>query len=256
MFSVVIPTLQKSELLYPLVHMYCEHPLVGEVIIVNNAPEPLPFDHPKVRILQQTENIYVNPAWNLGVSEAREEFLIISSDDISLDPRTIDFVARKLLRPVGIIGMGRRVYTRRRSTAPRLFPSYVENVGFGALMFLPKDNYVPIPDDLLIWGGDNWLYHNQRHRNFSVAGIKLGTKSATTAGLAEFKELLLPNQVAYLERYRVNSYRSRYPLGVVVHSIWGKSLWWWGRLRRAPSWALKRVRLAAAELQREDSVRG
>lgn len=58
-FSVIIPTLQRSPRLIPLLETLAAHDLVGEVLIVNNAPTPLPFDHAKVRTLNQEENIFV-----------------------------------------------------------------------------------------------------------------------------------------------------------------------------------------------------
>ena len=74
-FSVIIPTLQRAKELHELVEMCAAHPRVLEVLVINNAPEPLVWDSPKVRVLQQAENIYVNPAWNLGAREARGEYL-------------------------------------------------------------------------------------------------------------------------------------------------------------------------------------
>lgn len=42
------------------------HPLVGEVIVVNNASSPLAWESPRGRVLQQDASIYVNAAGNLG----------------------------------------------------------------------------------------------------------------------------------------------------------------------------------------------
>ena len=104
MFTVIMPTLQRSEVTPTLVDMYCAHPLVHEVIIVNNASTPYFRGHAKIRILDQNQNIFVNPAWNLGVVEAQSKFIIISNDDILFDPHVIDVCARALCLPVGIIG--------------------------------------------------------------------------------------------------------------------------------------------------------
>ncbi len=50
-------------------------------------------------------------------------------------------------------------------------------------MFLRRDNYIPIPEDMKIWYGDDWLFYRQRGRNFSLAsaGIKTET-SVSSAG--------------------------------------------------------------------------
>lgn len=136
LFSVIIPTLQKSSRLRPLVDLYCSHGLVGEVIIINNAPEPLVHDHPKVRILQQEQNIYVNPAWNMGAREARHPLLAISNDDILPSPRIIAAAARLLKFPVGIIGPSSDSFTRERDGVPWWRPVYLRPGGFGTLMWL------------------------------------------------------------------------------------------------------------------------
>lgn len=88
-FSVVIPTLQKSSRLEEVVSICTDHPLVHEVLVINNAQQPLTLNSPKVRVLQQEQNIYVNPAWNLGAREARGEYLAIVNDDVIFDPEAL-----------------------------------------------------------------------------------------------------------------------------------------------------------------------
>ena len=89
-FSVVIPTLQRSDDLDAIVKQCAAHPLVFEVLVINNSPRPLVWESAKVRVLQQERNIYVNPAWNLGAREARGEFLAIVNDDVRFDDLAFD----------------------------------------------------------------------------------------------------------------------------------------------------------------------
>lgn len=51
-FSVIVPTLQRSGELHQLVDQCVAHPLVQEVIVINNATNPVIWDSPKVRVLQ------------------------------------------------------------------------------------------------------------------------------------------------------------------------------------------------------------
>ena len=112
-FSVVIPTLQRAPELHPLVEQCAEHPLVLEVLVINNAPEPLRWESPKVRVLQQAENIYVNPAWNLGAREARGEYLAIINDDALFDPVVLDIAADFVVKPRrGILALERSFINR------------------------------------------------------------------------------------------------------------------------------------------------
>lgn len=212
MFSVVIPTMQKSPYLDALVESYCNHELVGEVLIVNNVDTPLPYSNPKVRVLQQAGNIYVNPSWNLGARESREELLVISNDDIWFDTRLIDVVARLLQLPVGIVGPSWQAMNSRRSRVPFFLPVYRLPAGFGTLMFLRKSNYVPIPEDLLINAGDNWLFDQQHRRNLQIWGISIGTEWSQTSSESRFSEQKRRDSQLYRTEYAGTGKNDRYRL--------------------------------------------
>lgn len=68
----------------PLLETFVDDPAVGEVVVGNNVAKPIPFRHRKLVVLDQTENIFVNPAWNLGVSVATGHYVLVSNDDIGL----------------------------------------------------------------------------------------------------------------------------------------------------------------------------
>lgn len=83
------------------------HPLAGEVIVVNNASSPLAWESPRVLVLQQDANIYVNAAGNLGVREFAFPLLAILHDDILFASSLLDHVARYLtVLGVEMIGGG------------------------------------------------------------------------------------------------------------------------------------------------------
>jgi glycosyltransferase involved in cell wall biosynthesis len=201
-FSVIIPTLQKSERLIPLLEMYCAHHRVAEVIVINNAAAEIPFAHRKLRVLQQTENLFVNPSWNLGVSEANEDCLIISNDDIHFDPDVIDFSARLLRLPVGVIGCAPDALGREEAGRYWALPTYRMTQPFGVLMFLRKRDYVPIPNELLVWAGDSWLFDRQRRRNVILKGVRLETEMSTTASSPEFLAIKHQDNDVYLAEYQ------------------------------------------------------
>ena len=181
-FSVVIPTLQRADELHPLVEMCAAHPRVVEVLVINNAPEPLVWDSSKVRVLQQDGNIFVNPAWNLGAREARGEHLAILNDDILFDPRLFDVMHRWLRLPfIGMIGPHETSFVDG-PWKPSFRPAYRRTWGFGCAMFLRRENYVPIPQDLEIFYGDDWLFSHQRRRNLVFRGMPIRTEFEVTSG--------------------------------------------------------------------------
>ena len=88
MFSIIIPTLQQDNyvlnmLLYELLNSAC----VGEIIIINNACKEMMFSDKKIRVINTDKNIYVNPAWKLGIRESRFEYIGLLNDDIIFPKR-------------------------------------------------------------------------------------------------------------------------------------------------------------------------
>lgn len=191
-FSVVIPTLQRARELRPLVEQCAAHPLVREVLVINNAREPLPWVPPKVRVLQQAENIFVNPAWNLGAREARSDYLAIINDDIQFDNGLLDYTAHILAHPW--VGLVVPATTNRRPAPherPRARLAYERKWGQGIFMAMRREHYVPVPSDLLVFSGDDWLFYQQRHRrNVEIYGVWVATEmSSTVDSEKKFSEL-------------------------------------------------------------------
>lgn len=203
MFSVILPTLQRSPWLLPVLDIYREHPLVAEVIVINNAGPraPLPRLGPKVRVLDQDENIFVNPAWNLGAREAQSEHLIVSNDDVLFPPSLIDAVACRLGPSVGMIGPHTRCRHTERGRPPIFVPAYERKPLYGVLFFMARSSWVPIPDDLLVWCGDDWLFSRQTERNYFFVGPQVRTPMAVTSGSPEFSAQKYADLATYRSRY-------------------------------------------------------
>lgn len=230
-FSVIIPTLQRSAELRPLVEQCAAHPLVAEVLVINNATGPLHWPSPKVRVLHQERNIFVNPAWNLGVREASAQWLAIVNDDVRFDDDVFDYVAKLLRRGCyGIIGPDPSCFERLRSgrIRHRIAPFFSFKGPFGTFMCMRRTDYVPIPEEMRIWGGDDWLFMRQRKPNAVLLSARFETDMGTTSASPEFQALrqtelercrpiLMPlyrtrwwhRPVEYLDRIRGTSYSRR-----------------------------------------------
>lgn len=203
--SVVIPTLQLSPLLPDLIRTYDAHPRVGEILVVNNASHPLAIESQKLRVLDQQANIFVNPAWNLGAREARHELLAISNDDIAIDGEILDRAADRLdSGNVGIIGGDLRP-DGPPSGRPRFSRVYRRPEGFGVLMFMETRSYAPIPEQLKIWQGDDYLFHQQRGHNYVFRGFRLDTPHHVSAGRAEFNAQKAADFALYMRELHPHS---------------------------------------------------
>lgn len=192
MFSVIIPTLQRSATLGALVEQCAAHPLVAEVLVVNNAPEsPLAWASPKVRVLTPEANVYVNPAWNWGVRESSAPWIALVNDDICFDDEVFDHAAAVLREGFfGMIGPDASCLNADAAglTVSHRFASR-DTLGFGTFMCLRRENYTPVPDDLLIWAGDHWLFWSQPRPNAIFVRTSFRTEMGTTAGSPEFQHL-------------------------------------------------------------------
>lgn len=191
-FSVVIPTLQRSDDLDAIVKQCAAHPLVFEVLVINNSPRPLVWESAKVRVLQQERNIYVNPAWNLGAREARGDFLAIVNDDVRFDDVAFDLAARGL-RWFGVVGPDRSCFALAQQEEPRLRLARRSATlfGFGTFMCMRRGNYRPVPEEMRIWGGDDWLIQSQSQRKppGAIVGVPFATEMGTTTHSAEAQRL-------------------------------------------------------------------
>lgn len=189
-FSVIIPTLQRAKELHELVEMCAAHPRVLEVLVINNAPEPLAWESPKARVLQQAENIYVNPAWNLGAREARGKYLAILNDDIDMQAGVLDYAAKVLRRGVfGILGPDPSCFTGSPDGRISHRPAPTQRRFFGTAMFLRRGTYSPIPEDMLIWGGDDWLINSSPMPPAVLIGARFKTDMSATTRSREFQRL-------------------------------------------------------------------
>jgi hypothetical protein len=215
-FTVIIPTLQRSSLLGELVSRLGDSPLVDEVLVVNNAEAPWTSPHPKCRVLDVGHNIFVNPAWNLGAREARAPLLAIVNDDVLFDAGILRPIARRLGRGAGIIGPAagcvRDVEAPRSRILRRPFfvPAYERPYAFGTAMFMRREDYVPIPDDLKVWRGDDYLFRRQVRRNFVMLGIDVRTHMSTTSGDPAFDAIKEADMTAFHQHHAEDAYRLRF----------------------------------------------
>jgi len=173
-FSIIIPTLWKAnEQLLPMLDIYINNELIGEIIIIDNDISNTPTlpQHPKIKILPQKENIFVNPAWNLGVKTSEFNKLMIANDDILLQKSDFNELLNKILYSLltsgKLIGIDQSCYHNINEEKIKLkkinFPDLYKHeipYGFGCLMFINKEDYKEIPEELKIGCGDNFLFQN------------------------------------------------------------------------------------------------
>lgn len=200
MFSIVIPTMWKFAPFIDFLVDLVEIDLVGEIIIINNNLEATPIaeilSNSKIKLHNFSSNIYVNPAWNYGVENSKYDKICIMNDDLIYDTRIFSRVSSILTEKVGLIGIISDVdqnHVLRPQTgqisfekipfceAPGLWyvpwhqmPMYGFKFpyGIGQLMFVHKNNWINIPNELQIYCGDCFIYDTQHLNGREVYGIE------------------------------------------------------------------------------------
>lgn len=195
-FTVVIPTIWKSEFLYEMLPKYSQSEYVGEIILIDNASElNKKLDFPKLVHIKEKENTFVNPAWNKGTYLSKYENITIANDDLLFDVDEYYFYFSQLLelndfKNLGFIGSHSKNYELDKSENA-CFEEYDNKTnkgGWGCLFSFHKSNWKPIPDGLKIWYGDNWI-HMVCRPILHLVGIKIQTKMSTSSDLEEVKNV-------------------------------------------------------------------
>jgi FkbM family methyltransferase len=193
-YSVIVPTMWRCDLFEKSLWNFVEHPLVDEIIVINNevskTPEWPVLKNKKIRMFNQEKNIYVNPAWNLGVSLSKNDLLCIANDDIVFDTNLLRKLQPRLTPKVGVFGIitGEAHFNQPPSTDYSI--DFIEwKRGdiihcFGQLMFLHKKNWLPVIDGLDIYFGDDFVFHTQLmngRKNYMIYNIEFESPMAATS---------------------------------------------------------------------------
>jgi GT2 family glycosyltransferase len=187
-FSVVIPTIWKDNSIFELLNRYYNCNNVDEVILINNDKSNTPDfpKHKKLLYVEPNSNIFVNPAWNMGVRLAKNNSIIISNDDILYDVDMFTSVLFQLndtvkkFEEVGLIGMDFENYSLKENKQEIDITGLKGNPGWACLFAFDKRRYVPIPETLKIYYGDDFLKIVCKPV-FEFSGMKVETKMSVSA---------------------------------------------------------------------------
>ena len=161
-FSVVIPTqwnLKNISNFEHFLNILEKSKYVCEIIVIDNDNKNIKLDlskYKKVKHIVNSENIYVNPSWNLGYSICnKNNKLIFANDDLKIYDDNIDIIFDMLSKTTfEIVGLSYRKDNINVIEKIDNFPR--KNYG----SFLYVKNYKYIPEQLKIWSGDNLQFNS------------------------------------------------------------------------------------------------
>jgi hypothetical protein len=204
MYSVIIPTLWVPDFIKfkKLINEVNDHPLVKEILLIDNAPD---FDEnvksfilddiDKLIHFRMDKNIYVNPAWNLGVKNSTATFIILLNDDFFTDVGVNKLIDLHNVHPnkdEALYGISDECYSNYYATPEEYIfnespvididGSKLGGTGWACFVILPKKNYPVIPNELKIWFGDNIIllyYINNKLPLYAFKNFKVENYSTT-----------------------------------------------------------------------------
>ncbi len=199
MISVIMPTMFVPDGVVELIKEVTSHPLVSELILIDNTNDDeihIKEDIPKLVYVKEGKNTYVNPAWNKGYSMAKEDKLMFLNDDITTDWSLLDKIHDSITEDKGIIGLGDGCWTEPKGRF-LLTPIYQLIGGFACLFFIHKNSYRPIPEELKVWYGDNFLIHKGPKQAYQMLNWKMGGHISKTVLKSEFNPVIREDGVLW-----------------------------------------------------------
>jgi hypothetical protein len=212
MISFIIPTLYKSEKLIQLLRNLDVHPLVSEILLIEDCPYTGMLDgynFNKLNVVPFQERKYCNGGWNLGVSLVKTHYYALCNDDILFPTSIIDDVLHfyKFRPKLGFIGMHPSQYHHQQPDVYGFIKREVWHIdgGWGTLIFNHKDNDIIIPNDLKHYCGDTYYVHYSKYPCYNYFGEKFytGAQDHGSSFSEEISKILHSDQKTYEEKYKL-----------------------------------------------------
>jgi hypothetical protein len=183
-YTIIIPTLWKSNRTFKLLTYLKNCEFVDEIIIIDNKSDKVEDKtEGKIRLISFGENIYVNPAWNKGIELAKNQSIALVNDDINFNPNIFGVITNDILLQYGIIGQSEFNYKGNNSDEPILevWNNKVRDWGWGCLIMFDKTNWIDIPDDIKIWYGDDYIFKCNPSPKATMKNFNIETEMSTTS---------------------------------------------------------------------------
>lgn len=212
LYSVIIPTLWRSQKIHKLIKDLSDCALVGEIIIIDNN-KGFYNHYPSIfkgKIIGPDENLFVGPAWNLGVSVAKYNNIALCNDDINFD--TSIFKDLLPFIDLGFIGMGGDNYKIDNFNGLGIKISLLKGLrpyGWGCLILFKNNLWKKIPEELKIWFTDDWIIKYNPCKKYILDNFSIKTDMSTTSGSDEFFVTRSGDSV-YWDSLEINYQKDKY----------------------------------------------
>lgn len=176
LYTVVIPTMWKSDLLYLALEQYINSLWISEIILIDNEHNLInqkKIKNKKIKIISKKENLFVNPSWNIGCELSNNDNIIFINDDIFISDinKLIKVINNSNFDLVGLDLQNSNKYEEIKIT--EISNKTKRPYGFGCCFFIKKEKFKEIPNEIKIWYGDDIQYYSIPNKAiFSIPKIE------------------------------------------------------------------------------------
>ena len=205
MISAIMPTMFKGDKALETIVELSKQEMIGEIIVIDNSTDEVHLeDIPKVVHIKEGKNTFVNPAWNKGASIAKYDKLLFVNDDVQTDWTFINALEEYITSDRGMIGAGVSCwqYNEQYEGSGGVVKINNRPNCYGCVFAIHKNSYLPIPEDLLVHYGDDWLFTKSGKQNYEIINWKMGGESEQTSGLKEFDSIKELDRHNWVNKYR------------------------------------------------------
>jgi hypothetical protein len=181
MISVIVPTMLKEgiELAFEYtINEMQKNDLIDEILIIKNTDKDffktLNIKYTgKIKIIYEGENLFVNPSWNLGIEQIKNEVFCIINDDVICHSTNFTKCYNKVIEDdIGLVttrtALHFPIQAYEKSPLHKNKPEFSEDIPNGRqgwFFFGKKENWINIPKELKVFFGDDFLYYMHRRNN-------------------------------------------------------------------------------------------
>lgn len=126
-----------------------------------------------------------------------------------MDWNILNILEPHITEQIGLIGLDEIAYNVEPTKAFGLEPIEHRNGGWGCAIFVHKENYSPIPEEMKLWGQDDWLFvkaRNRRKQNYKLVGYYIYGELSVTNNILDADPMILEireNDLRLKEQYNL-----------------------------------------------------
>jgi len=232
MIDLIIPTmLAHDDFLTHYLPSYIHNSHISRIIIIDNSSNSLLQNvnmiSDKIVLLRQKENIYVNPAWNLGVQYSCSDFIVLLNDDIFVSDKAFSDLLNFTWVDSTIIcarvgskdtnkGRMSQLHFEKLNVDKKIPITIALGYSVGHLMMMKRTDYFIVPIGMKILFGDDFLLSKFNHVYLASGNNIKGSISKTTSLLKKDEKFQATLQEDWIYAYS-NLFNNTYTDKAFIH---------------------------------------